>query len=341
MSATTLEVAVLLAIGAGLTLYVLLGGADFGGGVWDLLAHGPTRDRERSLISAAIGPVWEANHVWLIFVVTALFAAFPAAFAALGVALYLPFGIAIAGIVMRGAAFVFRAYGEPETGGRRAWTRVFGIASLVTPFVLGMSAATIASGRIHIDGDTVHADLVGAWTGPLSWIVGLLSLAMCAFLAATYLTVEAAQHGDGELEDRFRRRALGAGLAAGALAGLGLLVVRADAPTLWHGMLEHGWPLVGLSALAGVVALGATYRGRERVARVGAAAAVASVVVGWGVAQWPYLIVPDLTAAEAAAPKSSLGPIALGLAVGAAFVGPSLLLLFRVFKASRAPSISS
>jgi cytochrome d ubiquinol oxidase subunit II len=341
MSATALEVTLLLTIGAGLTLYVLLGGADFGGGVWDLLAHGPTRDRERSLISAAIGPVWEANHVWLIFVVTALFAGFPSVFAALGVALYLPFGIAIAGIVMRGAAFVFRAYGEPGTGWRWVWTRVFGIASLVTPMALGMSAAAIASGRIRIDGDVVHADLVGAWTGPLSWVAGLLSLVMCAFLAATYLTVEAVQRGDEELEDRFRRRALRSGLLAGALAGLGLVVTRADAPVLWHGMLQDGWPFVGLSAVAGLVALGATSRGRERIARAGAAVAVGSVVAGWGVAQWPYLIVPDLTAADAAAPKSSLGPIALGLAVGAAFVVPSLLLLFRVFKASRTPAAQS
>jgi cytochrome bd ubiquinol oxidase subunit II len=341
VSATALEVALLLAIGAGLTLYVLLGGADFGGGVWDLLAHGPTRDRERALISSAIGPVWEANHVWLIFVVTALFAGFPSAFAALGVALYLPFGIAIAGIVMRGAAFAFRAYGEPNTGWQFVWTRVFGIASLVTPVVLGMCAAAIASGRIRVDGDIVRADLVGSWTGPLSWVAGLLSLVMCAFLAATYLSVEAVQHGDEELAQRFRHRALGAGLAAGALTGVGLLAVRADAPLLWSGMLQDGWPFVVLSAAAGATALGATYRGRERIARAGAAVAVAAVIAGWGVAQWPYLIVPDLTAADAAAPKSSLGPIALGLALGAALVGPSLLLLFRVFKASQIPASSS
>ncbi len=339
MSATALEVAILLAIGAGMTLYVLLGGADFGGGVWDLLAHGPTRERERSLISAAIGPVWEANHVWLIFVVTVLFAAFPSAFAALGVALYLPFGIAVAGIVMRGAAFAFRAYGGSGAGWRSVWTRVFGIASLVTPMALGMSAAAIASGRIRVDANAVvRADLVGAWTGPLSWVAGLLALAMCAFLAATYLTVEAAQRADQELEGRFRRRALGAGLAAGALAGMGLMVVRSDAPLLWHGMLEDGWPLAGLSAITGLLAIGAIYRRRERIARAAAAVAVGSVVAGWGVAQWPYLIVPDLTAADAAAPKSSLGPIALGLAVGAALVVPSLLLLFRVFKASQTPA---
>ena len=335
MSATALEVTILLAIGTGLTLYVLLGGADFGGGVWDLVARGPTRDRERALIAAAIGPVWEANHVWLIFVVTALFAAFPAAFAALGVALYLPFGIAIAGIVMRGAAFAFRAYGEPNTGWQRVWTRVFGIASLVTPVVLGMCAAAIASGRIRMDGDVVRADLVGAWTGPLSWVAGLLALAMSAYLAATYLTVEAVQRDDIELEQRFRRRALGAGLAAGALAGIGLLAVRSDAPILWKGMLQDGWPFVALSAIGGLTALGATWRGREQVARIGAAVAVASVVAGWGIAQWPYLIVPDLTASDAAAPASSLRPITIGFAIGAALVLPSLLLLYRVFKTSK------
>jgi cytochrome d ubiquinol oxidase subunit II len=336
VSRAALEVTILLAIGAGLTLYVLLGGADFGGGVWDLLARGPASDHERSLIAAAIGPVWESNHVWLIFVVTALFAAFPTAFAALGVALYLPFGIAIAGIVMRGAAFAFRAYGEPDTGWQRAWTRVFGIASLVTPVVLGMCAAAIASGRIRIHGDTVSADLIGAWTGPLSWVAGLLSLAMCSYLAATYLTVEALQRGDAELEARFRRRAVVSGVATGAIAAVGLLVMRADAPVLWNGMVEDGWPFIVLSAIGGLVALGATVRGKERVARIGAAVAVASVVAGWGVAQWPYLIVPDLTASEAAAPASSLRPIALGFAIGAVLLVPSLLLLFRVFKAAEA-----
>jgi cytochrome d ubiquinol oxidase subunit II len=335
VSATALEVIVLLGIGLGLTLYVLLGGADFGGGVWALVARGPTRDRERALIAAAIGPVWEANHVWLIFVVTALFAAFPAAFAALGVALYLPFGLAITGIVMRGAAFAFRAHGEPDSRWQQGWTRVFGIASLITPTVLGMSAAAIASGRIHVNGSVVRADLLGAWTGPLSWVAGALSLAMCAYLAATYLTVEALQRGDEELGRRFRRRALGAGLVTGVLAGAGLLVMRVDAPVLWHGMRQDGRPFVALSGAAGVLALWATFKGNERLARASAAVAVASVVAGWGVAQWPYLIVPDLVASDAAAPRSSLGPIVLGFAIGAALVVPSLLLLFRLFKASK------
>jgi cytochrome d ubiquinol oxidase subunit II len=338
VSATALEVAILLVIGLGLTLYILFGGADFGGGVWDLLALGPARERERALIAASIGPVWEANHVWLIFVVTALFAAFPPAFAALGVALYVPFSIAIAGIVFRGAAFAFRSHGEGSAWQRR-WTRVFGIASLVTPVVLGMAGAALASGRIRVRPDgIVEAGLWSSWTGPLSIAAGALALSMCAYLAAVYLTVEAGARGDLELADGFRRRAVISAVTSGILAAAGLVVVALDAPALWAGMREDGWPLVLLSAAGGLASLLLIVRRRDRAARVAAAVAVGSVVAGWGVAQWPYLIAPDLTAQAAAAPLSALRPIAAGLVLGGALLVPSLLLLFRVFKAARSVS---
>jgi cytochrome d ubiquinol oxidase subunit II len=327
-----LEVALLLTMGAGLTLYVLLGGADFGGGVWDLLAAGPTRDRQRALISAAIGPVWEANHVWLIFVVTALFAAFPLAFAVITQALYLPISIAVGGIVLRGAAFAFRSHGDPDSRWQRAWTRVFGIASLVAPFALGMTGAALSTGDVRVADGRAEASLVGAWTGPLSWLAGALALAMCAHLAAAYLTVEAAGRGDDPLEGAFRRRAVVSGIVAGGLALLGLPVMRADAPELWDGMVSAGWPLVVLSAVAGVGAIGAIVRRRDRGARIAAAVAVAAVIAGWGVAQWPYLVLPDLTASDAAAPLGALRPIAIGYLVGGAVVAPSLYALFRVFK---------
>ncbi len=335
MSPTGLEVAILLAIGLGLTLYILLGGADFGGGVWDLLARGPGHERERELIGDALGPVWEANHVWLIFVVTALFAAFPPAFAALGVALYVPFSLAIAGIVFRGAAFAFRQYGEGG-GWQRRWTRVFGIASIVTPVVLGMAGGALASGRIRIGPDgTVRAGLWSAWTSPLSIVAGALALVMCTYLAAVFLTVEAGLRGEAELADLFRRRAVLTAIAAGVLAAAGLVVVALDAPALWAGMREDGWPLVVLSAAGGLASLLLILRRRDAAARIAAAVAVGSVVAGWGVAQWPYLIAPDLTAQDAAAPASALRPIAIGLVAGGALLLPSLLLLFRVFKAAR------
>ncbi|GIU98394.1 MAG: cytochrome D ubiquinol oxidase subunit II [Actinomycetota bacterium] len=334
------EVLILAILWAGLTLYVLLGGADFGGGVWDLLASGPTRERQRHLISEAIGPVWEANHVWLIFVLTGLLAAFPGVFADLSVALYLPFSLALLGIVFRGAAFAFRAHGEPGSAWQGTWTRVFGIASLISPVVLGAAAASIASGRIRVRGGAVEAGLVSAWTGPLSVFAGAFALAICAYLAATYLTAEAVMRGDRELEDVFRVRALAAGVVAGALAAAGLFVVRTEAPELWHGMTHRGLPFVVLSALGGLASLAATARRRYRWARPSAAIAVGAVLWGWGAAQWPHLIVPDVTAAEAAAPEATLQLVTVGFGIGALVLGPSLFALFRVFKTARSAGAS-
>jgi cytochrome bd ubiquinol oxidase subunit II len=331
----TTEAVLLGIVWIGLTLYVLLGGADFGGGVWDLLASGSRAEDQRRLIAAAIGPVWEANHVWLIFVLTGLLSAFPSVFADLSIALYLPFSLALIGIVLRGSAFAFRSHGEPESAWQRSWTRVFGVASLVTPFVLGAAAASIAGGRIRVvDGD-VRADLVGSWTGLLSLFAGLFAVAICAYLAATYLTVEAVQRDERELERDFRRRALVTGVVAGALAAIGLVLVRAEAPVLWEGMLDAGLAFAAVSALGGIVSLAAVWRRRYRVARAGAVVAVASVLFGWGISQWPYLIVPDVTVADAAAPEATLRVVAIGFAIGGAVLAPSLYLLFRIFKLER------
>jgi cytochrome d ubiquinol oxidase subunit II len=331
----TTEAVLLGIVWIGLTLYVLLGGADFGGGVWDLVASGSRAEDQRRLIAAAIGPVWEANHVWLIFVLTGLLSAFPSVFADLSIALYLPFSLALIGIVLRGSAFAFRSHGEAESAWQRSWTRVFGVASLVTPFVLGAAAASIAGGRIRVvDGD-VRADLVGSWTGLLSLFAGLFAVAICAYLAATYLTVEAVQRDERELERDFRGRALVTGVVAGALAAIGLLLVRAEAPVLWEGMLDAGLAFAVVSALGGIVSLAAVWRRRYRIARAGAVVAVASVLFGWGVSQWPYLIVPDVTVADAAAPEATLRVVAIGFAIGGALLAPSLYLLFRIFKLER------
>jgi cytochrome bd ubiquinol oxidase subunit II len=331
----SLEATILGIVWVGLTLYVLLGGADFGGGVWDLFASGERAQRQRDLISAAIGPVWEANHVWLIFVLTGLLSAFPVVFADLSIALYLPFSLALIGIVLRGSAFAFRSHGEPDSAWQRSWTRVFGIASLVTPFVLGAAAASIASGRIRIVDGEVRAGLVSSWTSVLSLFGGLFAVTICAYLAATYLTVEAAQRRDGELEGDFRGRALVAGVVAGALAAGGLVLVRAEAPVLWEGMLDAGLLFAAVSAIAGLGSLSFVWSRRYRLARAGAVVAVASVLFGWGVAQWPYLIVPDVTVTDAAAPDPTLRVVIIGFALGGAVLAPSLYLLFRIFKLER------
>ncbi len=330
------HVVILVVLWVGLTLYALLGGADFGGGVWTLMASGRSKEEQRALIARTIAPVWEANHVWLIFVITGLFAAFPKAFEVLSVALYVPFSIALAGIVFRGSAFAFGAHGGTPSGWRKTWTQVFGVASLVTPFVLGASAGAIAGGSIRvIDGET-HADALRVWLHPVSIVTGLLGLAVCAFLAAAYLTVEARARRMREVEDAFRARALAAGVVAGALAVAGVFVVRADAKILWHGMVHRGLGFVFVSAAGGLASLAGLIARRYRLARAASIVAVGAVLAGWGAAQWPHLIVPDVTVRGAAAPHAALRAIAIGFVAGGALLIPSLIVLFRVFKSAKA-----
>jgi cytochrome d ubiquinol oxidase subunit II len=218
-----------------LIAYALLGGADFGGGVWDLFATGPRRDEQREAISHAMGPVWEANHVWLIFVIVILFTAFPAAFEALSIALYIPFHLVLLGIILRGAAFVFRAYSPQSARGiavaptARAWGTVFGAASVVTPTLLGICLGAVSSGAIRVSrGDVIATDGV-AWLTPVALLIGALALALCAYVAAVFLANETA----GALREDFRRRALLAGTAVVVLSAAALPLVRRDARHLF------------------------------------------------------------------------------------------------------------
>jgi cytochrome d ubiquinol oxidase subunit II len=314
-----------------LTAYAVLAGADFGGGVWDILATGPRAAEQRRSVADAMGPVWEANHVWLIFMITGLFNAFPIAFAALGIALFLPFTVALAGIVLRGAAFAFRAHGREAVGPLSAWGVVFGGASIVTPVFLGMAAAAVGGGFIVTRDGEVESGYLSGWTTPFGIVVGLFALAICAYLAATYLMVETEDRP--ELLADFRRRAIGAGLVAGALALLSLLLGWLQAPRLLESLTGRGLPLLVLGLVNGPLALWAVWRWRPRLARVAVIAQVVLVLWAWALGQWPYLIPPGLTIAAAAAPAATLNAMLIVIGAGMALLIPSLWLLLRVFKA--------
>jgi cytochrome bd ubiquinol oxidase subunit II len=305
-----------------LILYFLLGGADFGGGVWDLLASGPRRAAQRTAIEHALGPVWEPNHVWLILVVVVLFTGFPRAFAALATGLYVPLTLFLLGIVLRGSAFSFR-HADADRA-RLTWGRLFSIASVISPFLLGAMVATIAAGRT---GDGSAA----AWISPFALSAGALSLTLAAFLAATYLTVEVT---DPALRDDFRIRALAAGATAGVWAGAALVLARREAPLIFAGLTARPftWPLHAATALAALGALAALYRRRFRLARVLAGAQVALVIAGWAASQYPALVPPELTLATAAAPARTRELLLIALGAGAPLLIPSLWILYRVFK---------
>ena len=317
---------------AALILYALFGGADFGGGVWDLLASGPRQAEQRALIARAIGPVWEVNHVWLILAVVILFSAFPRAFAALSVALHVPLTLFLLGVVFRGTAFTFRTYDARGDRVQRRWGLVFSGASVLSPALLGACVGALAGGGLRADGR-----LFSGWLSPFSLAVGALALCLFAFLAAVYLTAETPAPA---LQEDFRRRALGAGGAVFLAALLVLGLARSGAPRVWAGLTGSSFALAlhGATAGAALLAFVLLLTRRFAGARVAAAAQVGLIVSGWAASQYPYLVVPDFTLQSAAASPLTQRALLWALAVGAALILPSLLLLLRVF---RTPPISS
>lgn len=310
----------------GVIAYCLLGGADFGAGFWDLVAGGAARGRRpRALIDDSLAPVWEANHTWLIYCLVVLWSGFPRAFAAITTTLYVPLLLAALGIVLRGAGFAFRK-ASFETADQRLYGAAFAVSSVLTPYCFGAVAGGIASGRVPARGD---GDAVTSWCNPTGVLGGALAVVVCAFLAGVYLTVAAhGRSGRTGLFPYFRRRALGAGLVAGAVSIGGVFVLRSDAPRLFHHLSGRALPLVVLAALAGTTAVGLLWRGTTRLLRVAAALAVALVVCGWGVSQYPFLLGTHLSLSEAASPDSTLNVVVAVACVAVVLIVPSIALLF-------------
>ena len=320
-----------------LILYALTGGADYGGGMWDLLATGPRKRQQREAIEDALAPIWEANHVWLIFVVTVLFTAFPEAFGAMMTALHIPFTLVLIGIVLRGSAFVFRKYDSRRDRVHRRWSRVFGVASFLTPFLLGLSLGALASGDIRLENGRVVTGFFAGWTTPFAVACGLFAQGLFALLAATYLTVDTEE--TPALQKDFRRRALFSELSLAPAAALVFFLARSGAPTLYSELTRWWAPgLLALTSLCAIGALWALWRYRFRWARLAVAAQVTLILLGWGVAQYPHLIVPDVTVARTAVSANILRMLTWALGAGACLLLPSFGYLFYVFKQRKAMS---
>jgi cytochrome d ubiquinol oxidase subunit II len=314
----------ILVVGA--ALYATFGGADFGAGVWQLLAFrekGERRDRINARVAHSLGPVWEANHVWLIFALVVLWTAFPDAFAPIMETLYVPLAIAAIGIVLRGSGF---AFGHVFTGrGKRRSANVFAVSSLITPFFMGCVVGAIAAGDVKAGGS---GDALG-WIGPLPLLVGALFVASTAYIAAVFLLDDCRRAGD-ELADYFARRAIAAAVLAGGLAAAGLIVLHADARYIFDGLLDEGLPFLIASAILGLVTLFGLIRGWSRALRPLAIGAFVMVVAGWAVAQYPYLLPETLTVEDGAGVSGTLTAVIVVFFVALATVGPSLALLFRL-----------
>jgi cytochrome bd ubiquinol oxidase subunit II len=312
----------------GLALYAVLAGADFGAGLWQLLAgSGEHARRVRDHAHDSMAPVWEANHVWLIFVITVSWTAYPVAFGSIASTLAVPLFVAAIGIVFRGAAYALRA-GTASRRELRVIDAAFSISSIITPFALGTAVGAIAARRVPVG--NAAGRLFASWTGATSILIGALSVATAAYLAAVYLAADAARRREEELESAFRARALGSGLLAGAIALAGLFVVRSDAHPLYHGLIDgDGASAVIVSGVAGVATLALVWSRRFMLARYSAAVAVAAIIAGWALAQQPLLL-PHLTIHQAAAGHDTLVAVIVAVIAGGVILFPSLGLLFRL-----------
>jgi cytochrome bd ubiquinol oxidase subunit II len=310
----TIEFAVAAALFAGVLFYAVLGGADFGSGFHDLTAGGTRRGAPlRTLIDHSIGPVWEANHVWLIYVLVMWWTGFPETFAAAMTTLHVPLVLALVGIVLRGASFAFRKFS------------VFATSSVLAPFFLGTVAGAIASGRVPAGG---NGDPWSSWINPTSLFTGAISVGTCAFLAGTFLTADAARRGEAALARRLRVRSLVVGAATGAVVFAALIPIEHDAPTLWDGLIGRAAPVMALSAIGGIATLILLWRARFGIARLTAVVAVAAIMAGWGIGQYPWVLVDQVTIADGAGAPATMQGLLVAGAIAAVVVGPALAYLF-------------
>ena len=315
--------------------YAIFGGADFGAGFWDLTAGGPERGRRpREVIEHSIGPVWEANHVWLIFVFVVLWTCFPEAYASIMLTLFVPLTIAALGIVLRGASFAFRK-AVTQVRDKRLFGGTFAISSVLVPYCFGAVAGGIASGRVPAGGRS--GDPCTSWMNPTSVVVGVLAVCVVAYVAAVLLTWDAGRLHDEKLVAYFRSRAVGAAVVTGVLAVVGLFVLRGDARYVFDGLTSRALPLVALSALAGAGAF-LLLRGKpRRGARVAALVASGALVLAWGLAQWDYLLPETLTVSQAAAPTGTITAVLLVAALAVLFIAPAFALLYTLDQKSLLP----
>jgi cytochrome bd ubiquinol oxidase subunit II len=313
----------------GVAMYTVLGGADFGAGLWQLFA---ARDEEgqrvREFAHHSIGPVWEANHVWLIFVLTVFWTSYPKAFGSIASTLAVPLFITLLGVISRGAAYAFRSGARSDREEGRLDT-IFSLSSILTPFALGAAVGGIATNRVPVGNAAGH--LFTSWLNGTSIFLGVLAVASCAYLAAVFLAADAARDKDAApLERQFRARALGAGVATGALALGGIFIVNADNHHLFHSLMAgRAIPAVIVSFLAGVTTLALVYARRYEPARYCGALAVAAIIAGWALARWPTIL-PGLTVDQAAAGHDTLVWVVISVLAGGLILFPALGLLFRL-----------
>ncbi len=319
-------------------IYSVLGGADFGAGILELFIFGRDAEEQRNLITEALNPVWEANNVWLTYLIVGLFTAFPIVSQTLAYALFVPFSLVLIGIVFRGASFAFRSHIRKAVALKAFWGRFFSTASLITPFLLGTIAGAVASGDLHVRNGVPPVAVWWPWLNPFSLVIGFMALGVCATVAATYLTVNAQMVEKPYLAEKFRVKAFIAAGVTAALGVAGFILMPFFASVLWDGLFTRNWAIwaVIVTIVIGLAAGVALYTRHYRTARILLDLDVAAFLGAWGLAQVPYIVPPDLTIVEASSPPTTMEQFLVSAIIGMLILIPSLWLLYHVFE-TRSP----
>lgn len=326
-------IVVLVGLLGTMAAYALFAGADFGGGIWDLLAGSTKQGAEpRQEIDISVTPVWEGNQTWIVLGLVLLWTAFPEAFAAVMTTLFVPLVLSLLGILLRGVGFAFRHESE-QLRTQQLNGALFGAASILAPFFLGVSVGAVATGNVVARG---HGNQPSAWMSATPLLTGALFVAACAYIGAVYLVGDSHQRGKPHMVRYFSRRALAAGAVTGLLAAANMGLLWHSAPYTFHRLI--GWPglpLVVVSVAGGLAAFVLILRGRVFLLRVAAALAVVGVIAAWGVAQYPWLLPTSLDLADGSAPLASLRSEIAVLAMAAVLVAPAFAYLYRLQQTGR------
>ncbi len=314
-----------VALFASMAAYALFAGADFGGGIWDLLAGGSERGRRaREAIDASVTPVWEGNQTWIVLGLVLLWTGFPDAFAAVTVALFIPLALSVLGLVLRGVGFAFR-HEVAHPGSKRLTGVLFAASSVLAPFFLGTAVGAVTTGEVT---PNPPGNVVSAWTSPVALITGALFVATCAYIGGVYLVGDCHRRGAEDLAHYFGRRTAGAGVVTGVLAGVNLWLLHGEAPYVFGRLTGIALPLVIVSVVAGAVTFGLIVLRRQWLLRITAGLAVSAVVAAWGLAQYPYLLPTTLPLGAGSSPSSTIYTEIAVIGMAVLFVVPAFVYLY-------------
>jgi cytochrome d ubiquinol oxidase subunit II len=325
---------VMIFLWVSILLYILLGGADFGAGIIELFTSEKNKSKTRQTMYMAIGPIWEANHMWLIIAIVILFVGFPVIYATMSVYLHIPLAIMLLGIIARGTAFAFRHYDAVVDNMQKVYNKIFVYSSFITPLFLGIIAGSAVSGRIDTNATSFADAYIFSWLNWFSFATGLFTVAICGFLAAIFIIGETADEGE---KTRFIRKAKHMTIAA-FIAGILVFVAGYfEGIPILRWLFENPLALAAISAalISLIIQWIFLYRRNTNTLRILAGFQITMILLAVTSRHYPNIVLlkggKSLSLLEHAGHEQTIFYLGVALLVGSAFILPALYYLLYSF----------